>query len=121
MYCRAGQATEEEMYNNETAGPAFEEFLEVLGLNVRLKGFRNYRAGLNNKSDTTGFYSVYSTYEDCEIMFHVSTMLPYTPSNKQQICKVAVTTLSYDQMGDLLKTSVMVSDTVVPLHKDGSP
>lgn len=87
MYCRAGQATEEEMYNNETAGPAFEEFLEMLGHKVRLKGFQNYRAGLDNKTDTTGLYSVYSTYEDCEIMFHVSTMLPYTPSNKQQLLR----------------------------------
>lgn len=87
MYCRAGQATEEEMYNNESAGPAFEEFLEMLGHKVRLKGFQNYRAGLDNKTDTTGLYSVYSTYEDCEIMFHVSTMLPYTPSNKQQLLR----------------------------------
>ncbi|KAH8028849.1 hypothetical protein HPB51_019938 [Rhipicephalus microplus] len=38
-----------------------------------------------------------------------------------EICKVAVATLSYDQMVDLLKTSVMVSVTVVPPHKDGSP
>ncbi|KAL3170449.1 hypothetical protein MRX96_014680 [Rhipicephalus microplus] len=75
------------MYNNETAGPAFEEFLEMLGHKVRLKGFQNYRAGLDNKTDTTGLYSVYSTYEDCEIMFHVSTMLPYTPSNKQQLLR----------------------------------
>lgn len=87
MYCRAGQSTEEEMYNNENAGPAFEEFLEMLGHKVRLKGFQNYRAGLDNKTDTTGLYSVYSTYEDCEIMFHVSTMLPYTPSNKQQLLR----------------------------------
>lgn len=29
--------------------------------------------------------------------------------------------MSYDQMVDLLKTSVMVSVTVVPPHKDGSP
>ncbi|CAN8000550.1 unnamed protein product, partial [Ixodes hexagonus] len=87
MYCKAGQSTEEEMYNNELAGPAFEEFLEMLGHRVRLKGFQNYRAGLDNKTDTTGLYSVYSTYEDCEIMFHVSTLLPYTPSNKQQLLR----------------------------------
>lgn len=87
MYCKAGQSTEEEMYNNEMAGPAFEEFLEMLGHRVRLKGFQSYRAGLDNKTDTTGLYSVYSTYEDCEIMFHVSTLLPYTPSNKQQLLR----------------------------------
>ena len=50
MYCRAGQASEEEMYNNEEAGPAFHEFLEAIGQRVRLKGFDKYRAGLDNKS-----------------------------------------------------------------------
>lgn len=38
------------MYNNETAGPAFEEFLDLLGQRVRLKGFTKYRAQLDNKS-----------------------------------------------------------------------
>jgi hypothetical protein len=39
------------MYNNETAGPAFEEFLDLLGQRVRLKGFSKYRAQLDNKSE----------------------------------------------------------------------
>lgn len=50
MYCKAGQSTEEEMYNNESAGPAFEEFLQLLGERVRLKGFEKYRAQLDTKS-----------------------------------------------------------------------
>lgn len=50
MYCRAGQSSEEEMYNNEVAGPAFEEFLQLLGEKVRLKGFSKYRAQLDTKS-----------------------------------------------------------------------
>lgn len=50
MYCRAGQSTEEEMYNNETAGSALEEFLQLLGEKVRLKGFTKYRAQLDTKS-----------------------------------------------------------------------
>ena len=52
MYCRAGQSTEEEMYNNETAGPALEEFLQLLGEKVRLKGFTKYRAQLDTKSNS---------------------------------------------------------------------
>ena len=51
MYCRAGQQTEEEMYNNEEGGPAFNEFLDVIGQRVRLKGFGKYKAGLCNKSE----------------------------------------------------------------------
>ena len=50
MYCRAGQQTEEEMYNNEEGGPAFNEFLDLIGQRVRLKGFNKYKAGLCNKS-----------------------------------------------------------------------
>uniref|UniRef100_A0A667Y3Y3 Signal induced proliferation associated 1 like 1 n=1 Tax=Myripristis murdjan TaxID=586833 RepID=A0A667Y3Y3_9TELE len=87
MYCRAGQSTEEEMYNNETAGPALEEFLHLLGDKVRLKGFTKYRAQLDTKTDSTGLYSLYTTYKDYEIMFHVSTLLPYTPNNKQQLLR----------------------------------
>lgn len=50
MYCRAGQSSEEDMYNNESSGPAFEEFLDLLGERVRLKGWEKYRAQLDNKS-----------------------------------------------------------------------
>lgn len=56
MYCKAGQSTEEEMYNNESAGPAFEEFLQLLGERVRLKGFDKYRAQLDTKSKTFSLF-----------------------------------------------------------------
>ncbi|XP_053304729.1 signal-induced proliferation-associated protein 1 [Spea bombifrons] len=87
LYCRAGQGSEEEMYNNETAGPAFQEFLSLLGDEVQLKGFDKYRAQLDNKTDSTGTHSLYTRYQDYEIMFHVSTMLPYTASNSQQLLR----------------------------------
>ncbi|XP_066154442.1 signal-induced proliferation-associated 1-like protein 1 isoform X4 [Euwallacea fornicatus] len=87
MYCKAGQSTEEEMYNNQEAGPAFTEFLETIGKKVKLQGFEKYKAGLDTKADSTGFYSVYAQYQDCEIMFHVSTMLPFTPNNRQQLLR----------------------------------
>ncbi|KAG1713972.1 Signal-induced proliferation-associated 1-like protein 3 [Nymphon striatum] len=38
-----------------------------------------------------------------------------------EICKVAVPTMSHDQMVDLLKTSVVVTVTVIPPLKDGTP
>ncbi|XP_034407643.1 signal-induced proliferation-associated 1-like protein 2 isoform X3 [Cyclopterus lumpus] len=87
LYCKAGQSTEEEMYNNESAGPALEEFLDLLGQRVRLKGFTKYRAQLDNKTDSTGTHSLYTTYKDYELMFHVSSMLPYTPNNRQQLLR----------------------------------
>ncbi|XP_054566100.1 signal-induced proliferation-associated 1-like protein 3 [Eptesicus fuscus] len=87
LYCRAGQSSEEEMYNNEEAGPAFEEFLSLLGEKVCLKGFTKYAAQLDVKTDSTGTHSLYTTYQDYEIMFHVSTLLPYTPNNRQQLLR----------------------------------
>lgn len=87
LYCRAGQGSEEEMYNNQEAGPAFTQFLTLLGDVVRLKGFESYRAQLDIKTDSTGTHSLYTTYQDHEIMFHVSTMLPYTPNNQQQLLR----------------------------------
>ena len=32
--------------------------------------------------DSTGLYSVYTEHEGKEIMFHVSTLLPFTPNNR---------------------------------------
>uniref|UniRef100_A0A8D2B8U4 Signal-induced proliferation-associated protein 1 n=1 Tax=Sciurus vulgaris TaxID=55149 RepID=A0A8D2B8U4_SCIVU len=87
LYCRAGQGSEEEMYNNQEAGAAFTQFLTLLGDVVRLKGFECYRAQLDTKTDSTGTHSLYTTYQDHEIMFHVSTMLPYTPNNQQQLLR----------------------------------
>lgn len=36
-------------------------------------------------ADSTGTHSLYTTFQDYEIMFHVSTLLPYTPNNRQQV------------------------------------
>lgn len=42
------------MYNNQEAGPAFTQFLTLLGDVVRLKGFESYRAQLDTKSEAGG-------------------------------------------------------------------
>lgn len=41
--------------------------------------------GVSVSADSTGTHSLYTTYQDYEIMFHVSTLLPYTPNNRQQV------------------------------------
>ncbi|GAB0093514.1 signal-induced proliferation-associated 1-like protein 1 [Sergentomyia squamirostris] len=87
LYCKSGQNSEEDMYNNMESSAAFDEFLETIGKKVRLKGFEHYKAGLDNKTDSTGTHSLYSMYQNCEVMFHVSTMLPYTPNNRQQLLR----------------------------------
>lgn len=36
-------------------------------------------------ADTTGLHSFYTTFNNNEIMFHVSTILPFTANNHQQV------------------------------------
>ncbi|KAK9752078.1 CNH domain [Popillia japonica] len=92
IYMKQGQTTDDEILSNETGSPTFDEFLELLGQKIRLRGWDNYRGGLDVKGggldvkgDMTGKYSVYTVYEGHEIMFHISTLLPYSRDNKQQV------------------------------------
>ncbi|GAB6031593.1 hypothetical protein CHUAL_009358 [Chamberlinius hualienensis] len=85
LLARAGQTTDDEMYSNENGSKDFDRFIALLGDKVRLKGWDKYRGGLDVKGDMTGKYSVYTIYEGHEIMFHVSTLLPYSKDNKQQV------------------------------------
>jgi signal-induced proliferation-associated 1 like protein 3 len=38
LLCKAGQSTEEHMYSNKDSTPLFDEFLDLLGGRVALKG-----------------------------------------------------------------------------------
>ncbi|XP_043354703.1 GTPase-activating Rap/Ran-GAP domain-like protein 3 isoform X4 [Dermochelys coriacea] len=85
LYAKDGQLTDDEMFSNETGSDSFQRLLNLLGDTVTLKGWTGYRGGLDTKNDTTGIYSIYTLYQGHEIMFHVSTMLPYSKENKQQV------------------------------------
>lgn len=61
--------------------------LNVAGQRVKLRGFEGYKAGLDTKTDSTGTYAVAATHRSSEVTFHVSTMLPFTPNNKQQLLR----------------------------------
>ncbi len=64
---------------------AFSEFLGHVGETVQLKGFTGFRAGLDIKDNNTGTTSVFTKFAEYQIMYHVSTMLPFDPNNKQQV------------------------------------
>ncbi|XP_053940327.1 GTPase-activating Rap/Ran-GAP domain-like protein 3 isoform X1 [Cuculus canorus] len=85
LYAKDGQLTDDEMFSNETGSESFQRFLHLLGDTITLKGWTGYRGGLDTKNDTTGTSSVYTVFQGHEIMFHVSTMLPYSRENKQQV------------------------------------
>ncbi|CAH8524952.1 unnamed protein product [Schistosoma haematobium] len=85
LYCVEGQTSDQEMYNNEKGSEQFERFIDLLGERIGLKSWDRFKGGLDTKSNTTGIDSVYTIYEGHEIMFHISTLLPYSTENRQQI------------------------------------
>uniref|UniRef100_A0A096M3F4 RAP1 GTPase activating protein a n=1 Tax=Poecilia formosa TaxID=48698 RepID=A0A096M3F4_POEFO len=84
IYQRFGQTSEEELFGNSEESPAFVEFLEFLGEKIELHNFKGFRGGLDVTHGQTGTESVYCNYRNKEVMFHVSTKLPYTEGDTQQ-------------------------------------
>ncbi|XP_034642706.1 rap1 GTPase-activating protein 1-like isoform X8 [Trachemys scripta elegans] len=85
IYQKAGQTTEEEVFSNTEESLAFLEFLEFLGDRIQLQDFRGFRGGLDVMRGQTGTESVYTNFRGKEIMFHVSTKLPFTEGDAQQL------------------------------------
>ncbi|XP_049920358.1 rap1 GTPase-activating protein 1-like isoform X12 [Epinephelus lanceolatus] len=85
VYQKFGQTSEEELFGNSEESPAFVEFLEFLGEKIELHNFKGFRGGLDVTHGQTGTESVYCNYRNKEVMFHVSTKLPYTDGDTQQL------------------------------------
>ncbi|XP_048823334.1 rap1 GTPase-activating protein 1 isoform X2 [Lagopus muta] len=85
IYQKLGQTSEEELFGTTEESPAFTEFLDILGQRVQLRDFKGFRGGLDVTHGQTGSESVYCHFWDKEIMFHVSTKLPYTEGDAQQL------------------------------------
>jgi len=85
LYCKPGQKSEDDMFANVEPSAEFAEFLSFIGDKVELKGWTQYRGGLDIKNDMTGKYSIYTKHCGFEVMFHVSTLLPYFAKDKQQL------------------------------------
>jgi len=86
LFMKQGQ-TEDEMYGNleGNCSKDFEEFTRFLGDKIVLKDWKNFRGGLDAKSNSTGTHSVYTQFHDMEIMFHVASLLPYNPNDAQNL------------------------------------
>eukprot|EP01119_Soliformovum_irregulare_P000063 TRINITY_DN10051_c0_g2_i4.p1 TRINITY_DN10051_c0_g2~~TRINITY_DN10051_c0_g2_i4.p1 ORF type:complete len:841 (+),score=234.21 TRINITY_DN10051_c0_g2_i4:46-2568(+) len=85
LYVTQGQTQENEMFSNVETSPEYEEFLEFLGDKIKLEGWSHYRGGLNVQNNATGTHSVYTKHQNLEIMFHVSTLLPFQPDDLQRV------------------------------------
>ena len=85
IYMKKGQVTEEELFANQEHSESFDKFLSLLGKRIKLKDFVGFRGGLDNIHGQTGEYSLYEIYQNKEIMYHVSTLLPYNKNDSQQL------------------------------------
>uniref|UniRef100_A0A8C4KGU8 Rap1 GTPase-activating protein 1-like n=1 Tax=Dromaius novaehollandiae TaxID=8790 RepID=A0A8C4KGU8_DRONO len=85
IYQKPGQITEEEVFSNTEESLGFLEFLDFLGDRIQLQDFRGFRGGLDVTRGQTGTESVYTNFRGKEIMFHVSTKLPFTEGDSQQL------------------------------------
>lgn len=85
LYGKKGQITDDDMFSNEQSSPEFERFYRVLGDVKKLKGFNGFRGGLDVNNGSTGDELVHTTEFGKEIVFHVSTLLPYNKHNRQQL------------------------------------
>ena len=86
LYAQGDQgAVEDDMYANRDGCPLFSSFLSMLGTRIVLAGWDRFRGGLDVTGNATGHYSVFTDWRGFEVMFHVSTLLPYTPGAAQQV------------------------------------
>ncbi|NXW10142.1 RPGP2 protein, partial [Fregetta grallaria] len=85
IYQKFRQTQEEELFGNNEESTAFKNFLSFLGDTITLQDFKGFRGGLDVSHGQTGAESVYTVFRDREIMFHVSTKLPFTEGDTQQL------------------------------------
>ena len=85
IYQKFGQVSEEALFANRTHSPAMEEFMQLLGQVITLSDHQGYRGGLDTKHGQTGEHALYETFRGCEVIFHVSTLLPYVENDPQQL------------------------------------
>ncbi|GAM24756.1 hypothetical protein SAMD00019534_079310 [Acytostelium subglobosum LB1] len=95
LYRKKDQLTESEMFSNQIqdASEEYNEFLEFIGKKIELKDWPHYKGNLDIVNNSTGIHSVYTTKHfniddnifKFQIMFHVSTLLPFRAHDEQQL------------------------------------
>eukprot|EP01117_Protostelium_nocturnum_P015431 TRINITY_DN5987_c0_g2_i1.p1 TRINITY_DN5987_c0_g2~~TRINITY_DN5987_c0_g2_i1.p1 ORF type:complete len:779 (-),score=261.64 TRINITY_DN5987_c0_g2_i1:40-2376(-) len=85
LYVKDKQTEENDMFSNTEMSKDFVEFLEFIGERITLEGWPHFRGGLDVKRNATGLESVYTKFKGFEIMYHVSTLLPFQPDDLQRV------------------------------------
>lgn len=87
IYAAPGQSAEQEFLSNASPSPLCQEFYNIIGTTINLKGYTGYRGGLDVQNDSTGTMSIVTKIHDVDIMFHVSTMLKHVETDSQHLDK----------------------------------
>jgi len=87
IYAKEGQTKPIEFWNNETGSPAFDKFLSLLGDRIELQGWSGFRGGLDVQKNTKGTHSIYTHFKEFELMYHVSTYLPFHPFDELKLSR----------------------------------
>jgi len=82
---KEGQSSQWEMWDNEHSTEDFKRFLSIIGDKIKLLGWSGYTGGLDVKANSRGEYSYYTQWEGFQIMYHVSTLLPFDPQDKEKL------------------------------------
>ena len=79
------------IFNTREASADFEEFLSFLGERVQLRGYEGFAGGLDTENDRTGIDTLRTSFsslrQQYEVLFHVSTMLPFNEGDEQQLAR----------------------------------
>jgi hypothetical protein len=76
VYCKEGQDEEEDYLSNTEGSEEFNDFLAWLGDRITLQGWNKFDGGLDTAKNATGTHSIFAEWQDNQMMFHVSTLLP---------------------------------------------
>ncbi|XP_044014437.1 rap1 GTPase-activating protein 1-like isoform X1 [Aphidius gifuensis] len=77
-----GQITEEQLFGNVGITPALQEFIDMMGDTINLQTHNGYCGGLDR---ITGDKALFTSFRGREILFHVSSMLPHSATDSQQL------------------------------------
>ncbi|OAD03272.1 hypothetical protein MUCCIDRAFT_162853 [Mucor lusitanicus CBS 277.49] len=84
---RDNQTTEESWFSNTGLSERLQDFLDIMGQKIKLKGYKGYSAGLDTKTGESGEYAYISKWNDFDIMYHVAPLMPSQKNDKQQVLR----------------------------------
>ncbi|GAN03978.1 hypothetical protein MAM1_0052d03434 [Mucor ambiguus] len=84
---RDNQTTEESWFSNTGLSERLQDFLDIMGQKIKLKGYKGYSAGLDTKTGESGEYAYISKWNEFDIMYHVAPLMPSQKNDKQQVLR----------------------------------